>query len=102
MKKVKTKLSIIVVLVFVFTMVIGATAFGAWTSVQKVDAYSGVKVYFNGQEVINPDQPLIINDRTYVPLRMIMDIGRQRGYLGCGELPGHAYRSWFQGISGQG
>jgi len=74
MKKVKTKLSIIVVLVFVFTMVIGATAFGAWTSVQKVDAYSGVKVYFNGQEVINPDQPLIINDRTYVPLRMIMEL----------------------------
>ncbi|HNX28169.1 MAG TPA: stalk domain-containing protein [Syntrophomonadaceae bacterium] len=74
MKKVKTKLSIIMVLVFVFTMVIGATAFGAWSSVQKVEAYSGVKVFLNGTEVINPDQPLIINDRTYVPLRMIMEL----------------------------
>ncbi len=74
MKKVKTKLSIIVVLVFVFTMVIGATAFGAWNSVQKVDAYSGVKIFFNGKEVVNTEQPLIINDRTYVPLRMIMEL----------------------------
>ena len=74
MKRFKTKLAIITVLVFVFTMVIGATAFAAWTSVQKVDAYSGVKVFFNGQEVRNPNQPLIINDSTYVPLRMIMEL----------------------------
>jgi len=74
MKKIKTKLSIIMVLVFVFTMVIGATAFGVGSSVQKVDAYSGVKVFLNGTEVINTDQPLIINDRTYVPLRMIMEL----------------------------
>lgn len=74
MKRFKTKLAIITVLVFVFIMVIGATAFAAWTSVQKVDAYSGVKVFFNGQEVRNPNQPLIINDSTYVPLRMIMEL----------------------------
>ncbi len=74
MKKFKTKLSIIVVLVFVFTMVIGSSAFAAWTSVQKVDAYSGVKIFYNGQQVINPTQPLIINDSTYVPLRMIMEL----------------------------
>jgi len=55
-------------------MVIGATAFGAWNSVQKVDAYSGVKIFFNGKEVVNTEQPLIINDRTYVPLRMIMEL----------------------------
>ena len=74
MRKIKTRLSLITVLVFIFTMVIGAAAFGAYTSVQKVDAYSGVKVFFNGKEVINPDQPFIINDRTYVPLRMIMEL----------------------------
>ncbi len=74
MQKIKTRLSLIMVLAFIFTMVIGAAAFGSWTAVQKVDAYSGVKVFFNGKEVINPDQPLIINDRTYVPLRMIMEL----------------------------
>ena len=74
MRKIKTRLSLITVLVFIFTMVIGAAAFGAYTSVQKVEAYSGVKVFFNGKEVINPDQPFIINDRTYVPLRMIMEL----------------------------
>lgn len=74
MNKFKTKLSIIVVLVFMFTMVIGSSAFAAWTSVQKVDAYSGVKIFYNGQQIINPTQPLIINDSTYVPLRMIMEL----------------------------
>lgn len=74
MKKLKSKISLIVVLVFVFTMVLGSSAFAAWTSVQKVDAYSGVKIFYNGQEVLNPTQPFIINDTTYVPLRMIMEL----------------------------
>ncbi|NLB52674.1 MAG: hypothetical protein GX808_07025 [Syntrophomonadaceae bacterium] len=74
MKKFKSKLAVILVLVFVFTMVLGSSAFANWTSVQKVDAYSGVKIFYNGQQVLNPTQPLIINDTTYVPLRMIMEL----------------------------
>lgn len=74
MKKIKNKLSLIMVLAFVFTMVIGSAAFGDLNSPQQVDAYSGVKVFYNNSEVIHTDQPFIINDRTYVPLRMIMEL----------------------------
>lgn len=74
MKKLKRKLSIVLVLAFMFTMVLGAPALAAsWTSVQKVDAYSGVKIFYNGQQLTSSSQPFIINDTTYVPLRLIME-----------------------------
>lgn len=74
MKKLKRKLSIVLVLTFMLTMVLGAPAIAAsWTSVKKVDAYSGVKIFYNGEQLADSTQPFIINDTTYVPLRLIME-----------------------------
>jgi hypothetical protein len=74
MKKLRRRLSMIVVLAFLFTMVMGLPTFAApWTSVDKVDAYSGVTIFYNGEELTSDKQPLIINDTTYVPLRLIME-----------------------------
>lgn len=74
MKQLKRKFSLAVVLVFLFTMVLGTPAYAAsWTSVKKVDAYSGVQIFYNGQQLTGSSQPLIINNTTYVPLRLIME-----------------------------
>ena len=43
------------------------------TIMQTVEAYQGIKIYYNDVELAGEKQPYIINDTTYVPLRMMMD-----------------------------
>lgn len=38
-----------------------------------VKAYSGVKIVYNGNELTGDKSPYIINDTTYIPLRMLME-----------------------------
>jgi len=38
-----------------------------------VKAYSGVKIVYNGNELTADKSPYIINDTTYIPLRMLME-----------------------------
>lgn len=45
----------------------------AGTTMQTINAYSGVKIIYNNQELISSQQPYIINDSTYVPLRMLIE-----------------------------
>lgn len=73
MKNLKKRLALVMVLAFMFTMVMGSSAFAATTTLHKVDAYSGVKIIYNGMELTGASQPYIINDTTYVPLRLIME-----------------------------
>lgn len=42
------------------------------SNVQKVDAYTGVKIIYNGKELTDTNKPYIINNTTYIPLRMLM------------------------------
>lgn len=45
---------------------------------QKADADQGIKIFLNGRELQSDVQPLIINDRTMVPIRVIAEgIGMQ-------------------------
>jgi predicted permease len=51
MKKLRRRLSMIVVLAFLFALVAGGPVLAVpWTSVEKVDAYSGVKIFYNGAQ----------------------------------------------------
>ncbi|MEA4847173.1 MAG: stalk domain-containing protein [Clostridiaceae bacterium] len=68
----KRKLSVALVVTIVFALEIMSVA-NADNIAEKVQAYMGVKVQYNGQELAAEKQPYIINDTTYVPLRMLMD-----------------------------
>ncbi|NPV89289.1 MAG: hypothetical protein HPY50_00755 [Firmicutes bacterium] len=72
MKNLKKGLLItaICVLVLVFGSI---SAIYAASSSQTVQAYLGVKILYNGNELTGASQPYIINDTTYVPLRYLMD-----------------------------
>lgn len=68
----KTKKITILILAVVTLLVFGATAvYGA--NVLTVKAYPGVTIFYNGRQLTDAQQPLIINDYTYVPLRMVME-----------------------------
>lgn len=72
MKSNKRWLSAIVAAFLAFTL--GATtAVNAGSIGENVLAYPGVKVQYNGMELAGEKQPYIINDTTYVPLRLLMD-----------------------------
>ncbi len=73
MKNFKKRLAVVLVLAFMLTMVMGSSAFAATTTLHRVDAYSGVKIVYNGVELTGASQPYIINDTTYVPLRLLME-----------------------------
>lgn len=60
--------SAILVLVFSITLITNADNIA-----ESIQAYRGVKVLYNGQELKADKQPYIINSTTYVPLRMLMD-----------------------------
>lgn len=68
----KTKKITMLILVALTLLVFGATAvYGA--NVLTVKAYPGVTILYNGKQLTDAQQPLIINDYTYVPLRMVME-----------------------------
>lgn len=58
--------------VMLFIAIGVATASAAPTG-KIVQAYQGVKIIFNGQQLTGTTQPYIINNTTYVPLRMLMN-----------------------------
>ncbi|MCG9967935.1 stalk domain-containing protein [Pelotomaculum terephthalicicum JT] len=55
------------------TVVCTASVVYASSNMQTVQAYQGVRILYNGQELTGSNQPYIINDTTYVPVRMIME-----------------------------
>lgn len=68
----KTKRVTMLILAAVTLLVFGATAvYGA--NALTVKAYPGVTIFYNGKQLTDDQQPLIINDYTYVPLRMVME-----------------------------
>lgn len=68
----KKRLSVFLVVTLVLTFSIISVA-NADSIAEKVQAFMGVKVLYNGKELTAEKQPYIINDTTYVPLRMLMD-----------------------------
>lgn len=72
MKNHRRKLSIVLALVFLFIIGAGSSACAA-TTPKTVQAYSGVTIYYNGQQLTGAAQPFIINDTTYIPIRMLME-----------------------------
>ncbi len=72
MKNLKKSWIIILAVALIFT--IGAVSNVSASSImQTVQAYQGVKIFYNGQQLTDEKQPYIINDTTYVPLRMLME-----------------------------
>lgn len=74
MKNLKQRLLLLLTGVLMFTL--GAASTGtaySTTSMQTVQAVSGVKILYNGTELTDTSQPYIINNTTYVPLRMLMN-----------------------------
>ena len=68
-KKKKVAMLLLVVLTLA---IFGASAvYGA--SALTVKAYPGVTIFYNGKQLTDAQQPLIINNYTYVPLRMVME-----------------------------
>ncbi|OPX86666.1 MAG: hypothetical protein A4E53_02698 [Pelotomaculum sp. PtaB.Bin104] len=43
------------------------------TTLQTIKAYSGVKILYNDKELTGAKQPYLINDSTYVPLRLLIE-----------------------------
>jgi cell division protein FtsB len=68
----KSKKITMLILVALTLMVFSVSAvYGA--SALNVKAYPGVTILYNGKQLTDAQQPLIINDYTYVPLRMVME-----------------------------
>lgn len=70
---VKTRKRLIMVIIAIFVITMGAAAVYAAPSTVKLAAYQGIKIIYNGTELASTDQSYIINNRTYVPLRLLMD-----------------------------
>lgn len=72
MKIVKKRMLIVLITMLVITVGSVAAVYAA-TSAVKVTAYQGAKIIYNGKELTGTNQPYIINNVTYVPLRLIME-----------------------------
>lgn len=71
-----TKLKKVGVLMLTMIMIIAMTTGSAVLAASNaitVKAYPGVKIVYNGQTLTDANQPYIINDTTYIPLRMLMN-----------------------------
>ncbi len=68
--KKKTLLILGVMLIVIIGAVSSVSASSTWQTLQ---AYRGVKIFYNGVEMTDSSQSYIINNTTYVPLRMIME-----------------------------
>lgn len=69
-RKRTTLLALAIVTVLLLSL---GTAVSAASNVLNVKAYTGAKILYNGQQLTGDTQPLIINDTTYVPIRMLMN-----------------------------
>ncbi|OPY57663.1 MAG: hypothetical protein A4E55_01509 [Pelotomaculum sp. PtaU1.Bin035] len=56
-----------------FITTFALTSVYASSNMKTVQAYQGVRIFYNDEELTGDNQPYIINDSTYVPIRMIMD-----------------------------
>lgn len=70
----KKRLSLILAVTMVFSLCILSAANADTDRVsENVQAYRGVRVQYNGQLLTAEQQPYIINNVTYVPLRLLMN-----------------------------
>lgn len=65
-----TLFALTVMLIFVFSIL---SVTYADNLVQTLKGYTGVRIIYNNQELIDERQPYIINDSVYVPVRMLME-----------------------------
>ncbi len=72
MKGDKVKMPVMLITALVFTISTISVVYADSIS-EKVQAYLGVSIQYNGQYLAADKQPYIINDTTYVPLRMLMN-----------------------------
>lgn len=68
----KKRLAVLLTAVFV-VLVCSASFVNAESNMQTVQAYKGVKIIYNGNQLSDSNQPYIINNITYIPLRMLMN-----------------------------
>lgn len=74
MTKVKKRLLMILITTLIITIGSVVLVYAAPAAkFTKVDAYQGVKIVYNGNELTGANQPYIINNVTYVPLRLVME-----------------------------
>jgi len=66
----KLLISLTAVLILIFGAV---SVYGASNVSTVVQAYTGVKIVYNGTTLTSESQPYIINNTTYVPIRMLMN-----------------------------
>ncbi|HPF20299.1 MAG TPA: copper amine oxidase N-terminal domain-containing protein [Syntrophomonas sp.] len=68
------KRDLLIALASLLIVVFGAvTVYGAPSVSTVVQAYTGVKIVYNGTTLTSTSEPYIINNTTYVPIRMLMN-----------------------------
>lgn len=68
------KRDLLVALTSILIVVFGAvTVYGASNVSTVLQAYKGVKIVYNGTTLTSTSEPYIINNTTYVPIRMLMN-----------------------------
>ncbi len=66
--------NLLIALASLLIVVVGAvTVYGAPSISTVVQAYTGVKIVYNGTTLTSTSEPYIINNTTYVPIRMLMN-----------------------------
>lgn len=54
-------------------MTFAVPAASASLAMQTIKAYKGVNIFYNGKQLTDSNQPYVINNTTYIPLRMLMN-----------------------------
>ena len=68
------KKDLLIALASLLIIVLGAVSvYGASNVSTVLQAYTGVKIVYNGTTLTSESQPYIINNTTYVPIRMLMN-----------------------------
>ncbi|NPV93261.1 MAG: hypothetical protein HPY50_21085 [Firmicutes bacterium] len=60
-------------LILAVVYIIASSQISTASVAERVDAYRGVAIIYNNQELTGDKQPYIIDDTTYIPLRMLMN-----------------------------
>lgn len=68
----KTKKRVLTGFVVLLVLAVGTAVYAAPAAV-KLTAYQGIKIFYNGTQLTGTDQPYLINNRVYVPLRLLME-----------------------------
>lgn len=79
----KIKKRMLTAFIVLLVLAVGTAVYAAPMAV-KLTAYQGIKIFYNGTQLSGTDQPYLINNRTYVPLRLLMDnFGKNIGWDGA-------------------